>query len=270
MNQKYEMYEKVLSSSHYQKMIKSVQPLYDHLGVNFFWYDKVTYSGKYEFFGTHSKWAELCAEHLEWVMNIPYLYHPESAVEGVQLLGISTDQKLQEILAIGREKCHLNFNLHLLKKTADGVEGFGLSTASNSPKVYERLINELPLINRFIEYFKQKNLSIFEIVREHSVDLKRTLGITFKKPQKNKDFTETMLREMGYDIPPFTKREQELLEYVAHGFPASYISDELALSVRTIETHLNSFKNKLNCTTKSELIEKAKELVALKRKLINV
>lgn len=72
---------------------------------------------------------------------------------------------------------------------------------------------------------------------------------------KNK--SELSLPGMHIDNVYLSKRETECLRYVVLGKSAREIGIILQLSKRTVESYLNSIKNKLNLHSKSELIEKA-------------
>lgn len=52
-------------------------------------------------------------------------------------------------------------------------------------------------------------------------------------------------------------RQAECLNYITLGFSAKQIAFEMNLSTRTIEFYTNLLKEKLNCSTKYELIRKA-------------
>ncbi len=54
-----------------------------------------------------------------------------------------------------------------------------------------------------------------------------------------------------------TKTEKLCLHYVAQGKTAKEIAEKLYKSVRTIESHLDNARNKLECSNRSELIAKA-------------
>lgn len=53
-----------------------------------------------------------------------------------------------------------------------------------------------------------------------------------------------------------TKREKECIYYLIRGKTAREISQYLKLSPRTVESHIQNLKHKLNVSTKSELIDK--------------
>lgn len=56
------------------------------------------------------------------------------------------------------------------------------------------------------------------------------------------------------------KRETESLFYLIRGYTAKEIAQRLGLSAKTIEYHIEQLKNKLNCSKKSELVEKSIDL----------
>ena len=58
-----------------------------------------------------------------------------------------------------------------------------------------------------------------------------------------------------------SKREKEVLRFVADGYPASYIAGLLKLSCRTVENYIASIKCKLTIDSKVELIQKTKQLI---------
>lgn len=57
-----------------------------------------------------------------------------------------------------------------------------------------------------------------------------------------------------------TKRENTCLQYLVRGKTAKEISDLLYISKRTVEKHIEHIKTKLDCTTKSNLIDRAIDL----------
>ncbi|MBA2650448.1 MAG: hypothetical protein H0U75_12805 [Legionella sp.] len=58
---------------------------------------------------------------------------------------------------------------------------------------------------------------------------------------------------------PLTAKQQRCLFLLVRGKTTKEIGKILDISPRTVEDHMNAIKNKLNCQSKSELIEKAIE-----------
>ncbi|MEO8447350.1 MAG: response regulator transcription factor [bacterium] len=66
------------------------------------------------------------------------------------------------------------------------------------------------------------------------------------------------------NVTLLTRRELEILKNVANGLNNKTIADNFFISVRTVESHRNKIKKKLNITSTAQLT-----LYALKNKLIN-
>lgn len=54
----------------------------------------------------------------------------------------------------------------------------------------------------------------------------------------------------------FTRREKECIQYLLYGMTAKEIAKELKLSPRTVETYLENIKTKIDCFSKTQLIQK--------------
>lgn len=60
-----------------------------------------------------------------------------------------------------------------------------------------------------------------------------------------------------YDQFKLSKRESECLFFIIRGMTAKDVAQKLHLSPKTVEFHIEQIKQKLSCSKKSELIEKA-------------
>ncbi len=71
--------------------------------------------------------------------------------------------------------------------------------------------------------------------------------------------TERYLRSLEESDAPstdlLTKREMEILKFVAAGLANKNIASRLGISVRTVETHRNNFTNKLGIKTTAGLVK---------------
>lgn len=56
---------------------------------------------------------------------------------------------------------------------------------------------------------------------------------------------------------PLTTRQQTCLFLLARGKTVKQIANILSISTRTVEEHIESIKHRLNCYSKSQVIEKA-------------
>lgn len=258
--------DRISSSPYHDQMIRFAAPLQDFLGINHFWYYKITFSGNYSYLGTHSKWNAFCSEQV----LAPYfscLRHPDLVQEGISLMKASEDAEYQKVLKIAWEMFKINFNLNLVRKVLDGIEAFGFGSRYNDPQADERLLNELPLLHAFIKAFKSKNRKLFWLLEESQINLPDQFGAMFFECPKGFILPRdrfAFLRSLGMnEFFSLTPRELDVLKFIANGYPASFIAKNLRLSVKTVENYIAVIKSKLDCTSKVELIEKAKQIDSL-------
>lgn len=264
MNSFLEMMERTQSSPYYNEMVRFAKPLYDHFGINHFWYYRVTKTGTYCYAGTNGHWNEYCfGESLH--THFPCLRSPNVLKSGLSLMKPGSDGHYAEVLKIAWEKFRINFNLNLFEPCADGIEAFGFGTKFADHEADERLLNELPILRHFIHEFRNQHGKLFALLQNNAVDLSTHMGSVFYERPKGIAVPferDLFLREIGFDsFLHLSPREQEILRLSASGFPASYISAQLHLGVRTVENYLASIKDKLGCQSKVELIKKVQRAV---------
>lgn len=262
MKQFHEMLRTVTSSAQHDQMLRFAAPL-SHLGVSHFWYYKITFSGDYSYLGTHSAWNEFCIDRA-MVKHFPCLRHPEALQTGINLMKLTADNDYKAVLDIAWDKFHINLGINLISSIPEGIEAFGFGSYFNDPFAEQRLLNELPLLRYFIKLFRAKHKKLFYILDDNQVNLPSHFGHVFYERPKtlvsmhNRD---KFLRKLGFEsILTLTRREIDVLKYIASGFPASYIANQLGLCSRTVENYIATIKGKLSCNSKVELIRKAQEI----------
>lgn len=258
-----ELHRKTTTSRHYAKMLLAIRPLKDCLGINHFWYYRITEDGHYTYIGTHTKWSEYCFDNL-LVKNFPIIRHPETQDFGISFMKNTDNEAYIDVQNEAWSKFGINFNINITERIEGGVEAFGFATETNHPVTEERLVNHLPLLCHFYRAFKKDHQRLIYLAWENQVNMSNILGANDSRcfPQKAPDFNkEAFLKKMGW-LPKndLTLRECDLLKLLVNGFPVSYIADQLGLSYRTVENYIATIKSKLYCRTKAELIVKAKEL----------
>ena len=258
-------HSKIVASSHYDAALRFVAPLKDFLGIGHFWFYKISNSGNYSYFGTHMNWNEYCYGN-SMHEDFTCLRHPDTQTSGMSLMKNTSDGSFKSVIDTAWQKYKINFSVNLQEKTADGIEAFGFATAHKNDHSDGILLNELDLLRAFTKSFRQQNQKLFGLLEDNQVDLSPYLGEKFYRgqaEQTSKNSRALFLRQLG--VSPhvdLSKREKEILQFMLHGYPVSYVAMQLGLSDRTVESYILSLKNKLNCSVKLELIEKAKELQA--------
>lgn len=266
MNSFHKLLDTVTSSSCHDQILRFVTPLNDHLGINHFWYYKITFSGYYSYFGTHSKWNEYCFDNAI-VSHFPCLRHPDILKSGITLMKASGDVKYKKVLKTAWNKFNINFNINLQEKTPEGIEAFGFATHFNDPKNDERLLNDLSLLRSFTKIFRIKHKKLFQLLEDNQVKLSDQFGAVFYEHPKDLNLPckrDVVLRKLGFNEMFFlTPREIDVLKFMVHGYPAGFIGEKLQISQKTVENYMSTIKCKLSCESKVELIEKAREMESI-------
>lgn len=250
----------------YNKLKKFSAPLVDCFGISHFCYNRITNSGFYVYTGICPEWEEYCWSE-KMYLNDPSLRHPDNFCSGVSHLRVIKDEKWNEYNLKACEKFQINCSLLLRNKTANGIESFGFALQSTDPLQHVTLLNELPLLKLFIRRFQEEFRSLNSVLEDNQVDLASIIGPTFNNiasPIMSKPIQrEQFLKKMGIAVPSLTLRELEIVRELPKGYSASQIGNELFISTRTVEHHLDRIKDKFCCSSKSELIQKVRELESL-------
>lgn len=266
MNPFQKMLRETTSSIYYDKMVRFVLPLYDHFGINHFWYYQITYQGHYSYVGTHQAWNEFCFDN-SMLNHFTCLRHPDLVQKGVSLMKTTTNQEYKKVLNTAWEKFKINFNINLVTRSFNGIEAFGFATCFNDPHAEERLINHLPLLRGFIKAFKTNQKKLLQVLENNQVDLSTEFGQQFYECPKMLTLPferDKFLKTMGFELfLSLTSREKDVLKFISTGYPASYIAEQLQLSKKTVENYLSTIKCKLACSSKTELIKKTQDIAAI-------
>jgi DNA-binding CsgD family transcriptional regulator len=264
MNRFLEMMFKIQSSSQYDQMVRFARPLYDHFGINHFWYYRITHSGLYSYAGTNGSWNEYSfGESL--INHFPCLRSPSVLKGGLSLMKAGNNQAYAQVLKTAWDKFRIHFNINLFEPCADGIEAFGFGSKFSDHESDERILNGLPLLRCFFHQFRKKHGKLFTLLQDNCIDLSEHMGSTFYEQPKSIVLPlnrQLFLQDIGcMTISQLTMRERDILRLLANGYPASYIKEELHLGLRTVENYIASIKNKLSCRSKVELIKKAQEVI---------
>jgi DNA-binding CsgD family transcriptional regulator len=261
-----EMFRRTVSSPFHDQMVRFAAPLRDHFGINHFWWYRINNAGDYSSLATHTEWSEECF----YADNAGYLdglRHPKVTATGIHLMSTWNADGFLAGRQVAWNKYKINLQVNVVEKNSDGIEAFGFGSQFNDPKADERILNELPLLRHFAKSFRQNNEKLFQLVHENRVSLIEHFGATFYEQPKTIAIPhdrENFLRKMGLGwIFSLTPRERDVVNFLSSGFTASYIAEQLGLETRTVENYITNIKAKLSCSSKLELIQKAKEMTSL-------
>ncbi len=159
---------------------------------------------------------------------------PDLIVLDIAMPGLRGIEAAQEIKAMHPKVAILFITMHknheyLENAIATGAEGYLLK-----------------------ENTGQELLTAIETIRQ---------GKTYLSPLFAKEFPLDLIGICRRNRPPssdvLTKREREVLKLIAEGYTNRQISDLLFISIRTVQTHRMSIRQKLNCKRTADLVKYA-------------
>ncbi len=154
-----------------------------------------------------------------------------------------------------KEICNINQGVGLRFINENYCDFFGLNVADQNGIAINSLLNNLDFLKNFCS------------------SLSKTLELTFKKCEVNRiipfvkpdidlSFFLEKKREIGslltqtplLNLSLFSNRETDCIKKLLLGKTMREAAEELFVSPRTVETHMENIKNKLGCNKKSEVI----------------
>lgn len=95
---------------------------------------------------------------------------------------------------------------------------------------------------------------------------KQNPGMIYTIESDNGSDRDLLFRKVYFkddDFSQLSKRETEVLKWMADGLSSKQIADKLKLSIHTINNHRKNMLYKTNCTSSAELVKKVVELSLL-------
>jgi DNA-binding CsgD family transcriptional regulator len=133
--------------------------------------------------------------------------------------------------------------------------------SSNSPEIHNYAINNIQSFKKMLSVFKQDANEIIDYFQDRKFNIADHKTNYFRSEDRKYLTERERLNDVMHKIGllnqdlSISEREYECLHLYCLGYSANESSKILGISRRTIESHFNSLKNKLNVKSKSELIE---------------
>lgn len=226
-----------------------VAPLKKHFGLSSFVYVKNFNDGSEIRLSNQPKWLRYFYEH-ELYKNSLFERPPSEFVKArLVWAGLTVHTP---ILEKARE-FDIDHGITFVEPCVDGCEFFFIGTQVKRTDVMSKYLAHIDLLERFLDYFREKAKPLIEEALRHK------LTIPGKFEMAPKVFCSENLDRSQFlsELNPikFTARELECMRLLAKGYTLKIIAKELAISTRTVETHLNHVKDKTDSHSKGELVK---------------
>lgn len=255
------------------KFFKLVEPIADCYGLDVILFTKIGEDGSFFQVSNYSDLINFYWNGDLYLSN-PFIRHPKQYTTGSVMLTDYPSEEFQRTLICIKKFYNSNYLMASFIKNDREVYWIAYSSKNSQLPLVNLFVNERVVLEKFSQYIVKEWKQFTLKMEDYTIDMAEVLGeLEFKKefpkmkiPNLNKKkyfLKRTGLIDKQSLIPDFTLREVECISFLFKGKTAPQIADILNLSPRTVEYYIENIKNKLDCTSKSETIEKALELKEL-------
>ncbi|HXH54322.1 MAG TPA: LuxR C-terminal-related transcriptional regulator [Gammaproteobacteria bacterium] len=270
-----------LGTKLYQKKFTELcKPITDYMGIVSAHYINVDKHGKALTIYSLDKWGERVLEKQYYKVETG-MVHPDNINNGFALCNASDNEEYKNTLLYDGS-VHSNWwhaFVHIEKRPDNsGYTGLGFATTKDNYKIHNILMNELSIIKNFIKSLDENLMSVIgKDLEDHKMDLAAIKGdafysqkgVVFNQEAKNKHKIG-LLKKLGLitgedflKMPTLSPQEVNCLRIYMIDQSIKQVARDLNLGLTTVTSYIENVKNKLNCHTKQELLEKANILEAL-------
>lgn len=142
---------------------------------------------------------------------------------------------------------NIRYGITLVRQQGKHFDYFNFGTHSNEPSVREKLLKHTDTLNQFANYFYDAGRKLILRANKHALMLTGEINKT-KTATPNRVYLGPR-----FDYQYLTKRELDYLRLITTGKTNQQIAEQLNISNRTAEKHLENIKNKLGCDNQYQL-----------------
>jgi len=222
------------------------------LGIDFFSYTRFYFDGTTISLLTHTKWYEHFLQR-----EIPGCVNVFNMKTGCNLW---EEAFPEEANAEARNLFDIDNGINFTYRNEKYVEIISYASNAGSKKNIGYFISILDLLEKFIPYFREHADTLVKESAKHKITIPKIMrgyNEVHSKLMLNPETRKLFLEQICYDnnkVMQLSRREYQCLKLIAQGKTFKESAKTLNISHRTVESHVDHIKTKLNCDSKSELV----------------
>jgi len=241
------------------------------LNITYFSYIRNFNDGKQIYLANNQDWVKYYYEH-ELFRSSLFEGHPDCYQSGYVLWPKNNPRP---VFSDARDIFDSGDGITFVEKQRTYCDFYFFSGAVGNQSLTNTLINNLDLLQRFILYFQDSTRKTIDLADKHKLsipehfkhmplddcDLMHLDYVLNRTQILRGDFIRsTVIKKINikclpYGIVTLSPKEISCALALLQGKNAQETAEKLSVSKRTVETHLENLKLKLNCYKKSQLVE---------------
>lgn len=233
----------------YHEVDEIIAPLKDFFGITSFVYQKNFDDGSEIRLSNQPAWMHYFYEHELYKKS--FFERPPSEFSKARLVwaGLTIHNP---ILEKARE-FNIDHGITFVEPCVGGCEFFFIGTTVDHPQARAKCLSNLDLIERFLDYFREKAQSLIEQAAKQKIIIPNKFiqaPTWFGVEEVNRD--AFLNRLMPIDL---TARQLDCVRLLVKGYSMKMIAQELNISPRTVESYVEQIKVKTQTYSKGELVK---------------
>lgn len=247
---------------HADRTKRAAEPLLSRFGIEYFTYHRIDQKGGYTVLVNHPGWAEHYVSERLYEED-PYLRTPKAFRSGLYHWNEEGSEVYRNSI-LKKSNFDWDLGVVLIEKREDSVEFYGFAANKARSNLNHLSLNHAEVLRQFGHYFKSKFAPVLQEMEERVISLPSLKGADYFRSSPTKPLNAgPFLEELGLknsELTTLSTAEKRCINPLLNGLSNKEIGQQLNLSPRTIETHLESLKRKLNSTYKRDLFQKLNKL----------
>lgn len=258
----YGKYSIQFNASINQRLKELCHPLYENFGITTFACLKFLKDGKILHITNNYEW--LCFYVTQNLFNNVNRYIdeinsiPENKV-GYYLRSSKISNNFNNVL----EKFGLWHGISVYIRYPEYTEAWCFATSSDNHFIHNIYLNHMDVLKHFILYFKAKGYDLIDhsdeakLLKTPAKSFILSSETSFEVKLKNfynNTKIDTIFLGDGSNLYQLSPREAECMKHLSTGKAVKEIAHLLEISPRTVESYINTVKQKVGCTMKNDLI----------------
>ncbi len=233
-------------------------PLEKTFGFNFLTYRKIFNNGKTFHLSNNNEWMLYATEHKYWTSTSSYERIIKAKQQQIILHPWGIRPPKDDLVYGSMYNLNIWNGITLYEKTSTGVVLWAFAADRSKEYANDFYLKNISLLYHFINYFKDKCSDI--ITHQENLLVPSIRRLTMCTQEEKQDFfNKTPIKNFhieknGKKIQ-IAKRETEIIFLLSHGKSMKQIANILSISTRTVKHYVEQAKIKLDCFSKTQLID---------------
>lgn len=249
-------------------ILEICKPIFREFNVTFFSQTRAFHDGQFAALMTDIQLSEYYIDQ-----KYPFYYSQGKGIilnSGVYIeshLGELSQQKIREEI---KSFFNIDHIIYVIEHQNNYDDMFAFATTPENTKIVNEFINNLEFVKHFILYYKDKSLNLIKKVNKRQYGCEHfppkiscpsgtTIPNSHQKNLQDMPIRKVLVSTRGRNVY-ISNREFDCLKYAVKNYSLKEIGKLLGLSPRTVETYVNNLKYKLQCDSRSQLIDVASKL----------